>query len=777
MTGLMSGLRNFGKIVNRYIRGVILCSAILFGVAAGVSSIGVGVERTFKAWSAALRQHPASGKLHIVEIDARSVAAIDRWPWSRAEHAQVIDRLRAAGATVIAFDVDFSARSGGADDNILAAAIKNADGTVILPTFRQASGSNGQGWTDALPSPALREHAALAAVSVAPDGDGNVREVPIGTITAGTPRPSLSAMIAGRAGQADVTFPVDFAIDPATIPRHSFIDIRDGQFDPATIRGKQVIIGATAVEIGDRYPVPNYGVVPGVVIQALAAETLFAGIPGHLPWPVSLSTASVLGIVILAMRRTVTLAISCIVAPIIVVSLGVMTRAWFGATFAYVPALLPLAIVAVGAVGVQIGAAWQHRRLHDTATGLPNRIALAACLRTAPGAVVVIARITEFDRLEAGLSADAIGQLLHRICDRIRLVSDSVEPHRVGEAMLGWIASIDVESGGETFEKLRMLMLSPVEVDGRRIDVSLSVGLAKHQDKDSMRTIGHAVLASEQAQTDGSGFHLHDSAEAETVDRELSLLSELSDAVLNGDLLVLYQPKLDIAAQRIASVEALVRWQHPTRGYLRPDLFIPLAERNDRIAGLTLFVIERTLRDLNRWAVAGHPLTGAVNISAKLLSSASFKAELLRLISASGVAPSRLTFEVTESAAMTDPAQACAALNLFREIGIAISMDDYGTGQSTLSYLKQLPLNELKIDRSFVQFAHQNRSDAILVRSTIDLAHELGLKVVAEGVEDEACLEFLASVGCDLAQGYLIGKPATAEDIDAMLGQKLLRAA
>lgn len=777
MTRLTSTLRSFGNVVIRHFRVVILCSAVLAGVAAGLSGIGIGFERTFKAWSAALRQHPASGTLHIVEIDARSVAAIDRWPWSRSEHARVIDRLRMAGATVIAFDVDFSARSGSHDDHVLAAAIKHADGKVILPTFRQASGSNGQGWIDALPSPALREHAALAAVSVAPDNDGNVREVPIGTITAGSPRPSLSAMIAGRAGQADVTFPVDFAIDPATIPRHSFIDIRDGRFDPAAIRGKQVVIGATAVEIGDRYPVPNYGVVPGVVIQALAAETLFAGVPGHLPWAASLFIAGVLGIIILAMRRTVTLAIACIAAPIIVISFGVATRAWFGATFAYVPALLPLGIVVVGANGVQIGAAWQYRRLHDMATGLPNRIALAARLRTEPDAVIVIARITEFDKLAAGLSADAVGQLLHRICDRIRLVSEGVEPHRVGEAMLGWVATVDAESAGEKFEKLRALMLSPVEVDGRRIDVGLSVGLAKQDDKDSMRTIAHAVLASEQAHADGSGFHVHDSAAAETVDRELSLLGELSEAVLNGDLLVLYQPKLDIAAKRITSVEALVRWQHPTRGFLRPDLFIPLAERNDRIAGLTLFVIERTLQDLNRWANAGHPLTGAVNISAKLLTSLSFKAELLRLISVSGVAPSRLTFEVTESAAMTEPAQACAALNKFREIGIAISMDDYGTGQSTLSYLKQLPLNELKIDRSFVQFAHQNRSDAILVRSTIDLAHELGLKVVAEGVEDEGCLDFLASVGCDLAQGYLIGKPATADDINTMLGQKQLRAA
>ncbi len=769
-------LRLLTGVTTRHIPALILAGALLAGAAAGIVGLGTSAEHVVKAWSAQLRQHPASGGVHIVEIDARSIAAIDRWPWSRAEHARVIDRLVGAGASVVAFDVDFSSRAGGDGDAALAAAIDRADGKVVLATLRQAAGFEGTDFIDSLPAPALRDRAALAAVSVAPDDDGNVREAPLGTVTDDIPRPSLSAMLAGRSGAADQPFPIDYAIDPSTIPRHSFIDIRDGRFDPASVRGRQIIIGATAVELGDRYPVPVYGVIPGVVIQALATETLYSGIPAELSWPVSLAIAALLGLVVLRIRGTVPLVVAGIAAPLVIFAAGVTVRAMSGATFAYVPALIVIVIAILGAAAMQVGRLWLHRRMHDVATGLPNRLALAATSRERRGAVVV-ARIVDFEKLAAGLSAEAIAHLFARICDRVRLVGNGAELHRVGENMLGWITTVEIDRAGDQYDRLRVLMLSPVEVDGRRIDVALTIGVALRQQDDAMRTIAHAALAAEQAHADGSGYHIHDSAAEEAVDRDLSLLGELSDAVANRDLHVLYQPKLDIARRSIASVEALVRWNHPTRGLLRPDLFIPLAERNDRIAGLTLFVIEQTLFDLDRWARAGHPLTAAVNISAKLLSSADFKAALALLLEASDVPPTSLIFEITESAAMTDPDGAGDALNAFRAIGIAISMDDYGTGQSTLSYLKRLPLNELKIDRSFVQFAHQNRGDAILVRSTIDLAHELGLKVVAEGVEDEGCLDFLASVGCDMAQGYLISKPVAADAVATLLATEAAQAA
>ena len=319
---------------------------------------------------------------------------------------------------------------------------------------------------------------------------------------------------------------------------------------------------------------------------------------------------------------------------------------------------------------------------------------------------------------------------------------------------------------------LRALMLNPVEVGGRRVDVTLAIGFAGEGAKGgATRTIANAMLSAERAES-GGGWHSHDSSEDEALDRDLSLLGELDEAVATGQLRVFYQPKLDIAKGVISSVEALVRWEHPTRGFMRPDLFIPLAEQNDRIGGLTMYVLRQTIADLLEWERNGNAISGAVNISAKLLTLGDFVTDVRRLVEESPIDPRRLVFEVTESAAMHDPAGAAAALRSFAELGIGISMDDYGTGQSTLSYLKQLPLGELKIDRSFVQFAHQNRSDGVLVRSTIELAHELGLKVVAEGVEDDGCLAFLRDAGCDLAQGYLISKPVDGVALYALLDKQ-----
>ncbi|WP_404333829.1 putative bifunctional diguanylate cyclase/phosphodiesterase [Sphingomonas sp. MMS12-HWE2-04] len=760
----MSLLRRLRK----HWRSAALALGCVLGVATGMSGWGIGLDRAIRQLGWTLRQHPASGDLHIVEIDARSIDAIDRWPWPRGQYAPLVDRLRAAGAASISFDVDFSASSDRRQDAAFAAALARAGGEVVLPTFSQQAGSGATTWIDSLPIAPLRAHATLAAVTVRPDSDGFVRRMPVGTVTAGVTRPSLSAMIAGTAGAADEDFLIDFAIDPATIPRHSFIDIRDGHFDSAAIRGKAVVIGATSVDLGDRYAVPNYGVIPGVVIQALAAETLRYGVPREPGWPLPLLLALGLAVLVLQARSRVRLAALLIAAPILLIGAAVLLSGlhWI---FPLVPALVVLATAGLAAVTMRALAAARRRRLHDAATGLPNRHALLAALQSYPGIGVLAAQIADFEKLSASLGAAAIAELVKRVRDRVALVSQGSTVYRTEDRVLAWrcYERTDLE---QRIATLRTAMLSPFDVAGRRVDVTIAIGFAGEAAAGhGERAVAHAGLAAAQALASGSGWHSYHADDDETLDRELSLLGELDEAVGRGEIQVVYQPKLDLAENRIASVEALVRWQHPTRGFLRPDLFIPLAERNDRIAGLTLHVLGQTIADLRHWRAKGHVVTGAVNLSAKLLNSPEFIASLRALVERSQVDPAWLTFEVTESAAMSDPEGAAAALRSFRAMGIAISMDDYGTGQSTLSYLRQLPLNELKIDRSFVQFAHQNRGDGVLVRSTVDLAHELGLKVVAEGVEDAECLEFLRSIGCDMVQGYFLSRPIAATELEHLL--------
>jgi EAL domain-containing protein (putative c-di-GMP-specific phosphodiesterase class I)/CHASE2 domain-containing sensor protein len=759
-------------LLRRRWRPLALGLAACAGVLVGGAELGAGAEHMLQDWRFALRRHAASGDLAIIEIDAHSIAHIDRWPWPRRDHAALIDQLRRAGAAAIAFDVDFSSRSNAEDDAALTAALKRADGQVILPTFSQSSGSGRRGLTDSLPVRQLRDHAMLASIIVAPDPDGVVRNVPLGAITAGVPRPALSAILAQRGGDASAQFPIDYAIDPATIPRLSFIDVRDGHFDPAAVRGKRVLIGATAIEIGDRYVAPAHGVLPGVVIQALAAETLLQGMPAPGGWIAPLVVALLLAgmATFVSYRQRWMLGGIIAAGPVLLFLTAVAAASSLGWVFELLPALVAWAVATSAMLAMRVAEAVGRARAHDAQSGLPNRLALVAETRDGVGPLIVAtARIADYEKIVASIGGDAVGDLIRRVRDRVSLLGAGSTVYRVEDRVLGWCATVDAEQLTWHYEQLRALMLAPVEVQGRKIDVSLVIGMASGQPRDAGRVVANAILAAAQAQAAGAGWHVHAEREGEEAARDLSLLGELDEAVALGALRVLYQPKFDIAHGHIGGVEALVRWIHPERGMISPDAFIPLAERNDRIAGLTLFVLGQTIADLGAWEAVGSTISGAVNISAKLLGSEPFLAAARKLVEDSGLAPGRLVFEVTESAAMIDGEGAIAALQGFKAMGIGISMDDYGTGQSTLSYLKRLPLDELKIDRSFVQFAHRNRSDGVLVRSTIELAHELGLKVVAEGVEDEECLAFLRDAHCDMAQGYLISRPVDAVAIAALL--------
>lgn len=743
--------------VIRYWRPLTLALAALLGVATAVSGIGHPVESGFQALRHGLQPRKASRQIHVIEMDAASIAAIDRWPWPRRNYASVVDQLNRAGVASIAFDVDFSSPSNPSDDSLFAQSLKRSRIPVILPTFSQSAQSSDRRSIDALPIAALRSHAALAAVSVEPDADGLVRNMLMGTITAHTPRPSLSAFLSKRSGAADEQFPIDYAIDPATIPRHSFVDIRDGRFDPAAIAGKDILIGATAVEMGDRYAVPQYGVVPGVIIQALAAETLLRGRPHAAGWLWPLIAMLAWSVVLISCRSGRSIAASAVGGIAVLFGTAVVAEAALYEIFAIVPAMV---VIATGTAATAVRRVWdvlQHRRTHDTGTGLPNRAAMVA-LPAGCEVAIAVAVVQGFDRLAAVVSAEGANVLIARVAERLRFASDSAIVYRIEDRALAWL--IDGAEAKQRLDAITALMLNPIEVDGRRVDVSLACGVAVGKQVESALT--DAALAASEAARAGVPWQLA-AVDQEELAQQISLMGELSDALLQGQLEVAYQPKLDIASEQITSVEALVRWRHPVRGYLRPDLFVPLAEQSDRILGLTLFVLERTMTDLAWWATHDRRLRGAVNISATLVTSDAFAEGVRELLERDIIPNCQLIFEITESATLTRAEDATSALERFRDMGISISMDDYGTGQSTLSYIKNLPLSELKIDRSFVQFAHINKSDAVLVCSTIDLAHQLDLKVVAEGVEDEECLEFLRDVGCDMAQGYLIGKPMPRE--------------
>jgi EAL domain-containing protein (putative c-di-GMP-specific phosphodiesterase class I) len=246
----------------------------------------------------------------------------------------------------------------------------------------------------------------------------------------------------------------------------------------------------------------------------------------------------------------------------------------------------------------------------------------------------------------------------------------------------------------------------------------------------------------------------------------LSLLSELWRAVQESQLRAYYQPKLDLETRRVVGAEALVRWRHPQRGLLSPAEFMPYAEQTGYISWVTKWMLAVTLRQCGAWAAAGTPLQVAVNLSTRDLLRSDLVDDVRKRLADHAVPPHLVCLEITESTFMQDPERALAVLNELRSLGVHLAIDDFGTGFSSLAYMKQLPVNELKIDATFVQGMATSERDVAIVRSTIELAHNLGLKVVAEGVEDERCLEALRSMNCDLAQGFLLGRPMRRSAFD-----------
>jgi EAL domain-containing protein (putative c-di-GMP-specific phosphodiesterase class I) len=257
----------------------------------------------------------------------------------------------------------------------------------------------------------------------------------------------------------------------------------------------------------------------------------------------------------------------------------------------------------------------------------------------------------------------------------------------------------------------------------------------------------------------------------------LRLLGELRTAIGTGQLVLHYQPKVGVGSDEVVGVEALVRWEHPRVGLLPPADFVPLAERTGAIGDLTRWVLDTALAQSRAWRDAGLDLTMAVNLAAPNVVDSALPALVAERLERWGVPGDRLECEISEHTVMADPHRAIAVLQGLRDLGVRLSLDDFGTGHSSLAYLKRLPLDEVKIDRSFVVGMSDDANDAAIVRSTIDLARHLGLEVVAEGVENEAILHDLEELSCDVAQGFFLGRPLPAAELGAWLAARTTRSA
>ena len=333
-----------------------------------------------------------------------------------------------------------------------------------------------------------------------------------------------------------------------------------------------------------------------------------------------------------------------------------------------------------------------------------------------------------------------------------------------GDEFVILLEKLDLEHAPSFAEKLSNSLDRLFNLADQNIDVSASFGLAYFPEHgvDSNSLLQKADVAMYSAKQNHSSYAVYSGTLDKSSRSALTFKSEFLQAIDCDELVLYFQPKINLGSGRISGVEALVRWMHPERGFLAPDLFIPMAEQSGLIDQMTFWVLKHALLQCAAFKSAGMEITVAINLSARSLRDTRLPGEILRRLVNAGIEPSMLVLEITESAVMSDPVATLEVLEVLDNMGFVLSIDDYWTGYSSLAYLMKLPVDEIKIDKSFVLGMAEDRSSAVIVRSTIDLGHNLGKKVVAEGVETLEMWNALAEWGCDTAQGYYMGKPMPA---------------
>lgn len=412
---------------------------------------------------------------------------------------------------------------------------------------------------------------------------------------------------------------------------------------------------------------------------------------------------------------------------------------------------------------------------YDAETRLPNRVAVERRLTATnqPERLYLAAvGVDRFAHVRGAIGYRLTGVLMRTLGARLAQIVPNAPVARLSSDVMCVAFLADGEADAKRLaDKLAANLEETLSLEGQNVDINVSIGVAQPRSKEesAARMIERASVALDQARAAGQKVALFDHTAYGDPALNLSLMGDMRRALDAGHISLLLQPKYSFRSGRIESAEVLVRWKHPNRGMIPPDLFVPMAEETGHIGALTEWVLRAAITEQKRLSAAGWPLTLAINISARLLSDADFAKSA---VAAVRNAPHPIAFEITETAVIDNPKLALEHIELFAANGIKIAIDDYGSGLSSLAYLKQLPANELKIDKVFIQNINTNQRDALLVRSTIDLAHGLGMAVVAEGVETPAAFSLLASMGCDMAQGYLVSRPATVEELVALLGDE-----
>ena len=861
----------------------------------------------------AWQSREASGDIVVIAIDASSIDRIGVWPWPRLLYAELIRQLQKADVQDIALDVDFSTPSDASSDRTFAEALKDAGGSIVLPSFQQPRTDRATLHVNR-PLQQFAEHSWSALVNVEVESDGLVRRYPFGEKLDGKFVPSMATVLAGQYDEKRTPFLIDFSIRTAGISKVSFVDVLHG--DPATLQklqGKKIVVGGTALELGDRFSVPNGAILSGPVLQTLAAESLLQD--RALQWTSHVVTLSGLGLLALLMlftwrrlsagKRVALLAATAVALeagafalqaafPLILdtslfqiaivvylaaialdeidvrdllgrvaenrfqrvaMSLGdglictnsnYLITVWNpGATaiFGYLPeqmigrsfdeicapdeapatssfSIRDAAGLTAGSViefngrrsngevfpveasfsgwqgtdGLQFGAilrdisvrkreAERIRYLaeHDTLTGLINRNTLRASLAAmiskaeADGREValLVIGLDGFQLLNQMLGHASGDLVLRAISERLteRTPESGVVARLSGDEFAIAVRMGDIGENVSHFaDEIGASFDAPLLAGNREHRVKVTIGAAVFpgggRTADDLLSNSHMALSRAKAMRRGGHVLFEDSIRRE-LETRLTLEAELALASERNEFELFYQPQLHLADGRLIGAEALIRWRHPVRGLVSPAQFMPVVNTSPISERIAAWVLDSACAKAADWERAGHKLRIGVNLSPSQLQSGVLASSVAQALARSGLSPTSLELEVTEDILLHDEKSALSTFLKIQALGVRLVFDDFGTGFASLSYLKKFPLDGLKIDRSFVHGLLVNPDDAAIVSSTVGLARQLGLSVIAEGIEDRATADFLVSMGCAEGQGYFFGKPMPASEFEA----------
>ena len=740
-----------------------LALGFLYGLGGGIEYFedGLRVARN------RLNQRDASGDIVLVAIDEKAVREIGRWPWPRGRYAALIDAIGAAKPKQQAHDIMFPDASVPAEDAKLARAIERNPNVTIAYLLR--AGAREGEIENVRPLPMFGKHAKLGSVGLWYNYANQVWTLPYSVRAERESVPALASVLGLVRSDSESDFRINYAFRPASIPVVSAADLLNGKADPRQLTGKTVVVGITSVRLGDQYRLPGWGNAGGVYIHIIGAETLKAGRPIDLGWLPGFLLAAISAIAALKLhgRRGAAL-LACAAMALLAIPI-VLERAQI---FADITA--GMFVIIWVATGLALRS-MKRRGLTNAVSGLPNLVALrkASHERERP---LIVARVINYAQIASTLSIAHERSLTDQIVARLKVGSEVSTVYQGDEGIFAWTVSAGTAIGHHV-EALHALFRSAVKINGRPFDIAISFGVEIGSGRSLANRLGSALVAADEATAEGLRWKYHDPERLKDAEWRLSLLSQLDDAIDHGQVWVAFQPQLDLRTNRIRGAEALARWTHPEKGPISPSEFVAAAEQSDRIEKLTFFVLDRAIGAAAQINNDHGPFEMAVNLSARMLGDKTLPSRVRELLTRHGLDPSHLTLELTETAALATGADIGPLFGL-RDLGINISIDDYGTGLSTLEYLRKIPASEIKIDQSFVKSMRDHRSDLVMVQSTIALAHSLGRTVVAEGVESREILDMLVAMKCEIAQGFIVGRPCSLNDLSKRLnGERKRRAA